>query len=133
SPATAPDAAPSIDGLPLIAHSPSVHDSTAQAVARKVFMKASPAKPFASSADPALNPNQPTHSSDAPIIVIGRLCGAIDSLPQPIRLPRTIAPTNPATPELMWTTVPPAKSSAPICQRKPALAFAASVTAPAAV
>src|SRR5205823_10601490 len=81
-PATAPDAAPSIDGLPLIAHSPNVHDNTAQAVARNVFMNASDAEPLASSAEPALNPNQPTHRSDAPIIVIGRLCGAIDSRPQ---------------------------------------------------
>src|SRR5512132_1646821 len=31
-PATAPDAAPSIEGLPLNSHSPNVHDSTAQAV-----------------------------------------------------------------------------------------------------
>ena len=31
--------------------------------------------PFASSAEPALNPNQPNHSSDAPIIVIVKLCG----------------------------------------------------------
>src|SRR5215831_7174327 len=31
-PATAPDAAPSIDGFPLNIHSPNVHDSTAHAV-----------------------------------------------------------------------------------------------------
>ena len=80
-PATAPDAAPSIDGLPLNIHSPNVHDSTAHAVARYVFMNASAAESFASSAEPALKPNQPNHSSDAPIIVIGRLCGAIASLP----------------------------------------------------
>src|SRR4029077_7115299 len=72
SPATAPDAAPSIDGLLFIIHAPSVQDSTAQAVARNVFMNASAAELFASSAEPALNPNQPAHSSDAPIIVIGR-------------------------------------------------------------
>ena len=80
-PATAPDAAPSIDGLPLIIHSPNVHASTAQAVARNVLMNASDAELPASSAEPALKPNQPTHSSEAPIIVIGRLCGAIASLP----------------------------------------------------
>src|SRR5216110_90258 len=74
-PATAPDAAPSIDGLLFIIHSPNVHDSTAHAVARNVFMKASAAELFASSADPALKPNHPAHSSDAPIIVIGTLCG----------------------------------------------------------
>src|SRR6185369_4009911 len=52
-PATAPDAAPSIDGLLFSIHSPNVHDSTAQAVARNVFMNASTAELFASSAEPA--------------------------------------------------------------------------------
>src|SRR5215470_18445916 len=81
SPATAPEAAPSMEGLPLKSHSPNVQDSTAHAVARKVFMKASEAEPFASSAEPALKPNHPNHSSDAPIIVIVRLCGVYASLP----------------------------------------------------
>src|SRR5207253_9831413 len=89
SPATAPEAAPSIEGLPLNIHSHAIHESTAHAVARKVFMNARPAMPLASSALPALNPNQPVHRSEAPIIVIGRLCGVIDSLPQPMRLPTT--------------------------------------------
>ena len=44
-------------------------------------MKASAAMPLASSAEPALKPNQPTHSSAAPIMVIVRLCGVIASLP----------------------------------------------------
>ena len=86
-PATAPEAAPSIEGLPLNSHSPKVQASTAQAVARKVLMKASAAELLASSAEPALKPNQPTHSSAAPIMVIGRLCGVIASLPKPMRLP----------------------------------------------
>src|SRR5258705_6242361 len=80
-PATAPDAAPSIDGLPLKIHSPNIHESTAAAVATSVLVNASAAMSPASSADPALNPNQPTHSSEAPIIVNVRLCGAIESLP----------------------------------------------------
>src|SRR5512134_46626 len=87
SPATTPDAAPSMEGLPLNSHSPKVHASTAQAVARKVFTKASVAELPDSSAEPALNPNHPIHSSEAPIIVIGRLCGVIASLPNPMRLP----------------------------------------------
>ena len=127
-PATAPEAAPSIEGLPLNIHSPSVHDSTAHAVARNVFRNASDAVLPASSAEPALKPNQPNHSSEAPIIVIGRLPGAIASLPKPTRLPITYAPTRPAMPALMCTTVPPAKSSAPHCQMRPALAFVASTT-----
>ena len=69
-PDTAPDAAPNIDGLPLLIHSPKVHAMVAAAVASNVFMKANAAPPLASKFDPALKPNQPTHSSDAPIIVI---------------------------------------------------------------
>jgi len=127
-PATAPEAAPSIEGLPLNSHSPSDQESTAQAVARKVFRNASAAELPASSADPALKPNQPTQRSDAPIIVSGRLWGDIASRPKPIRLPARYAPTRPATPALMCTTVPPAKSSAPHCQRKPAFAFSPSTS-----
>ena len=44
-------------------------------------MKARPATGPAVSADPALKPNQPTQSSEAPIIVKVRLWGAIDSRP----------------------------------------------------
>src|SRR5690349_20855415 len=86
-PATAPDAAPSIEGLPLSIHSANVHDITAHAVARNVFMNASVAELPASSAEPALNPNQPTHSREAPIIVMGTLCGVMASRPKPMRLP----------------------------------------------
>src|SRR5579863_2345458 len=126
SPATAPEAAPSMEGLPLMSHSAPIHESTAHAVARYVFMKASAAEPLASSADPALKPNQPNHRSDAPTMVSVRLCGGIGSLPKPTRLPSTNAPTRPATPALMCTTVPPAKSSAPHCQMSPAEALSAA-------
>src|SRR5688572_27220547 len=122
-PATAPEAAPSIEGLPLSTHSRKVHESTAHAVARNVFMNASTAELPASSAEPALKPNQPNHSSEAPIMVMGRLCGVSASRPKPMRLPTTYAPMRPATPALMCTTGPPAKSSAPHCQMRPALAF----------
>src|SRR5882757_6979445 len=80
-PATAPEAAPTMLGLPLKNHSPNIQERTAQAVARKVFMNASAAKPLASSAEPALKPNQPTQRSAAPTMVIVTLCGAITSLP----------------------------------------------------
>ncbi len=40
----------------------------------------------------------------------GRLCGRIGSVPKPLRLPMRSASTSAATPALMWTTVPPAKS-----------------------
>src|SRR6187399_2735696 len=75
SPATAPEAAPSIVGEPLMIHSPSIHASVAAAVASSVLVNTSVAKPFASRFEPTLNPNQPTHSSAEPIMTIGRLCG----------------------------------------------------------
>ena len=68
-PATAPDAAPNIDALPRISVSPMHHANTAAAVAEKVFMKANTAVLPASSAEPALKPNQPTHNIAAPTIV----------------------------------------------------------------
>ena len=51
------------------------------AVASSVLTKASAAMSPASSAEPALKPNQPTHSSEAPIMVMVIECGAIDSRP----------------------------------------------------
>jgi hypothetical protein len=80
-PATAPEAAPSIVGLPLKSASPRLQERTAHAVARSVFMNASAAPPLASRAEPALKPNQPTQRSEAPIMVSGRLCAGIASLP----------------------------------------------------
>ncbi len=50
-------------------------------MATKVLTKASAVVPLASRLDPALKPNQPTHSSEAPIIVMVSECGAIGSLP----------------------------------------------------
>jgi hypothetical protein len=44
-------------------------------------MKASAATSPASSAEPALKPNQPTHSIDAPIMVMVSECGAMCSRP----------------------------------------------------
>src|SRR5204862_5402804 len=113
SPATAPEAAPSTVGLPRIAHSVNIQPSAAADAPVLVARKALAASPLASSALPALKPNQPNHSSPAPITVIGRLCGCIGWCPYPRRLPITIAHTSADTPDEMWTTVPPAKSSAP--------------------
>src|SRR6516165_2901894 len=119
SPATAPEAMPSTDGLPLTPHSVNAHDSAATAVASWVTTIAMPARPSAATAEPALKPNQPTHSSDAPTRVSVRLCGAIASLPYPMRLPSISAQTRPEMPALMCTTVPPAKSSTPLAAQYP--------------
>src|SRR6185295_16240972 len=125
-PATAPDTPPSKLGWPRVTHSPRVQAKAAAAVARIVFKKARPVRPLASRFDPALKPNQPTHSRHAPIMVIGRLWGARTSLPRPRRLPRTRAQTRPATPALMCTTEPPAKSMAPQLNSQPLEAFTAA-------
>jgi hypothetical protein len=91
----------------------------AAAVAVLVLTNAKPARLFAASAEPALKPNQPNHSSPAPSNVNGRLCGRIGSFFHPSRLPRTIASASPAAPALACTTVPPAKSSAPFWNNQP--------------
>ena len=119
-PATAPDAAPRLVACPSRSFSTSSQPSIAAAVATWVFMNASAAWPLAARAEPALNPNQPNHSSPAPISTSGRLCGRIESRLKPIRLPRTRQSARPAAPALMWTAVPPAKSSTPLAASQPA-------------
>ena len=106
-PATAPEQMPTTVGLPRCAHSTSIQVKPATAVAICVTVMAMPACMPAVTAEPALKPNQPTHSSEAPMKVSTMLCGG----PVSLRLPRQIAHIRPATPELICTTVPPAKSS----------------------
>src|SRR5262245_58255636 len=118
-PATAPDAAPSIVGLPFLIHSAIIQPNAANEAAVCVAINALEARPFAPKADPALNPNQPTHSIAAPITAKGRLCGAIDVLPNPTRLPMMRTAIRADTPALMFTTVPQAKSKAPMFLKKP--------------
>src|SRR5213594_3514605 len=76
-PATAPEAAPSTVGLPRVIHSVNIQPSAAAAAPVLVAVNALAARPLASRALPALNPNQPTHRSPAPMTVSGRLCGCI--------------------------------------------------------
>src|SRR6185312_9084730 len=105
-PATAPEQIPITVGLPRCSHSTIIQVKPATAVAICVTVIAMPACMLAVTAEPALKPNQPTHSSEAPMKVSTMLCGG----PISLRLPRQIAQTSPATPALMCTTVPPAKS-----------------------
>src|ERR1700722_19464329 len=51
-PATAPEIAPSTDGLPLVIHSANIQPSAAAAVAIWVTVIAMPARPLAPTADP---------------------------------------------------------------------------------
>src|SRR5690606_39337124 len=62
SPAIAPEAAPSAEGRPLVTASTTLHATTPAAVATIVLIIASDAISCAATAEPALKPNQPTHS-----------------------------------------------------------------------
>ena len=84
-----------------------------------MLRKAKPASWLAPSAEPALKPNQPNHSSPAPSITNGTLCGRMCSFGQPRRRPSRMAIASAAAPALMCTTVPPAKSSAPRLNAQP--------------
>src|SRR5205823_14899605 len=79
SPATAPEMIPRTLGLPLTIHSANIQAKAAVAVAIWVTAIAMPALPPAVVADPALNPNQPTHNSEAPATLSTKLCGGIGS------------------------------------------------------
>src|SRR5688572_15533470 len=81
SPATAPEQAPRMLGLPRAIHSAPDQASTPPAAARCVATNAPTAIGPALTALPALNPNQPTHSRAAPMVVYVRLCGGIGSWP----------------------------------------------------
>ena len=70
-----------MQGLPLSILTASSEVILAQAVATQVLTIARAEPPLASRAEPALKPNQPNHSSEAPIMVKVKLCGAIDSRP----------------------------------------------------
>ena len=106
-PATAPEQMPTTVGLPRSTHSTNIQVSAAAAVAIWVTVIAMPACMPAVTAEPALKPNQPTHSSEAPMKVSTTLWAG----PVSLRLPSMSAHIRPATPELTCTTVPPAKSS----------------------
>src|SRR6201996_597362 len=66
SPATAPEIPPSALGLPLRIHSAASQPIAAAAAPKCVATNAEVASEPEASADPALNPNQPTQSKQAP-------------------------------------------------------------------
>src|ERR1041385_809 len=74
NPATAPEQKPSTLGLPRTIHSINGHTNEATAVAMVVVMNALAATPSAATAEPALNPYQPTHNMPVPIEQSTMLC-----------------------------------------------------------
>ena len=118
-PATIPVTAPRALGRPNLLHSQTTHVSAPADAEICVTSIAMPASPLAASALPALNPNQPTQSNPAPVIVMVMLCGGMGCDGNPCLGPITMAATSAATPAVMCTTVPPAKSSRPISLSQP--------------
>src|SRR5437870_10441554 len=93
-PAPAPAAARRTLGAPLCSHDTVIQVSAAIAAAVFVTTKALAARPPALIALPALKPNQPNQSSDAPRTVMVASCGSIGSRPRPLRRPSTSAATS---------------------------------------
>src|ERR1700682_5360627 len=83
--ATAPDIAPRALARPFLIHSATLQLSAAAAAAKCVATKALVASEFEASALPALNPNHPTHSKQAPMKLSTRLCGGIGCFGYPGR------------------------------------------------
>src|SRR5919108_2743668 len=101
SPATAPAAAPSTLGCRLCHQLTVIQVRAAIAVAVFVTTKALVARAPAVTALPALKPNQPNQSRQAPRTVIVASCGSAFCLPNPSRRPSTSAATRAETPELI--------------------------------
>src|ERR1700748_3704865 len=81
-PATAPEQKPTTVALPLRKYSTVGQTNEAIAVASVVVVNALAEMTSAAQALPALNPYQPTQSSEAPMKVSTVLCGAKCVLPQ---------------------------------------------------
>src|SRR5438046_3017230 len=110
-PATDPEIAPSTLGFPLRTHSAPAQPRAAAAAPKCVATKALVASAPAERALPALKPNHPTQSRQAPTKLSTTLCGGIGCFGNPRRLPRYSAQMRAEIPDVMCTTVPPAKSS----------------------
>ena len=118
-PATTPTQAPTLVTLPFKTRSKTNQVSMEEAEATKVVATARAATPsVVDKAEPPLNPNQPNQRRQPPKITKGTLAGPT-SFSTCLRGPRIAPATKPDTPELMWTTVPPAKSRAPISAIQP--------------
>src|SRR5271157_1102960 len=119
SPATEPVSAPTMLGFPLRIQSMIIQVIIASEAAISVLAKAIAANPLEPNALPPLNPNQPNHNKAAPSATYVTLCGKVLSPLLILRLPITRTDANAAKPALVCTTIPPAKSAKPICERKP--------------
>src|SRR3989442_13799960 len=108
-PQTAPTAIPTADGFFFLTQSVNIQLAAAPAAARFVTTNAFTARAFAARALPALNPNQPNHSTEAPRITYGMLFGRLSRRSTPFRRPMTSAAATAETPAAVVTNQPPAQ------------------------
>src|SRR5207247_11383991 len=87
SPPTAPTAIPTADGFFFLTQSVSIQLTAAPAAAKFVTTSAFTASSFALRALPALKPNHPNHSTEAPRITYGMLFGRLSRRAMPWRRP----------------------------------------------
>ena len=73
--------------------------------ASSVLLRTTWVRKFAPKAQPPLKPNHPKNRMPPPSITSGTLCGRSG---RPLRGPSARARASAATPEFMWTAVPPA-------------------------
>src|SRR5262249_42080805 len=118
-PTTIAVAPPTAVTRPLLARSSSVQAARVATGANIVLVKASAADALAPRALPALKPNHPNPTRPAPGRVNGPLCGRTACRAKSFGGFNTAAATRAAAAALTWTTVPPAKSSAPHFERNP--------------
>ena len=89
----------------------------AKEAARSVFRKATAVTESTRNSLPALKPYQPNHRSPVPRATSGILCGPGSATR---RLPTYSTEASAAIPAMLWTTMPPAKSSTPhFCSMPP--------------
>src|ERR1039457_4706881 len=88
NPATAPEMAPRALGFPFRNQSAALQPRAAEAATKWGATNALVARLPADNALPALNPNHPTHSRQAPMKLSTTLCGGMFCLGYPIRRPR---------------------------------------------
>src|SRR3989449_3272881 len=107
-PQTAPTAIPTADGFFFLTQSVSIQLTAAPAAAKFVTTSAFTAKAFAARALPALKPNQPNQSTEAPKMTYGMLFGRLSKRSIPWRRPMTSAAATADTHAAEWTRWPPA-------------------------
>src|SRR5688572_9365208 len=117
SPTTMPMQNPIAEGFLPLKASNKIQAKPAAAAEVLVVAKATAARLLAPTAEPVLKPNQPNHNKPVPNKTKVILAGVW--MVWALRLPKYMAAARAAQPAEICTTVPPAKSSTPILNRKP--------------